>query len=42
MQVETARHILTGSEVQLSTEQKCRLTRHLIQGYGNPSITKQI
>ena len=30
--VNTARHILTGSTITLTTEQKCKLNRNLITG----------
>lgn len=31
--VNTARHILTGSTITLTTEQKCKLNRNLIKGW---------
>lgn len=30
--VNTVRHILTGKEIQLTTEQKCKLDRNLVHG----------
>ena len=30
--VNTARHILTGRDITLTTEQKCKLNRNLIKG----------